>query len=127
MARITSGAPQFLVEDLPRSLAFYTERLGFEQRIAWEDFYASVERDGGELHLKCAPPCVEERVRRQREQHVDVLFEVDDAATLVAEFEGRGVAIAVPLTEQPWGGRDFHVHDPDGYVLCFVELAGDDA
>jgi catechol 2,3-dioxygenase-like lactoylglutathione lyase family enzyme len=127
MARISSGAPQFLVEDLPRSLAFYTEHLGFEQRIAREEFYASVERGGGEIHLKCAPPCAEERERRRREQHVDVLCEVDAAAGLIADFEQRGARITVPLTEQPWGGRDFHVHDPDGCVLCFVELAGDDA
>lgn len=124
MARITSAAPQFLVADLAPSLAWYA-RLGFEQRIAFEDFYASVERHGGELHLKCAPPAIEERARRQREQHVDVLFGVDDARALAAEFEANGIELARPLTEQAWGGRDFYLHDPDGYVLCFVELEED--
>ena len=56
---------------------------------------------------------------------MDVVFEVDDARALAAEFEANGVELAHPLTEQDWGGRDFYLHDPDGYVLCFVELEED--
>ena len=121
MALITGAAAQSLVADLAVSLAWYA-RLGFGKRIAFGEFYASVERGGAELHPKCAPPAVEERERRQRELHVDVLFEVDDAGALAAEAEAAGIELARPLMLEEWGGRSVYLHDPDGYVLCFFEL-----
>jgi len=37
--RLTSFAPQFLVDDLDRSIPFY-EKLGFKFGETWEGFYA---------------------------------------------------------------------------------------
>lgn len=37
--RVTSLAPQFLVDDLERSIAYY-ERLGFRFGAPWGGFYA---------------------------------------------------------------------------------------
>ena len=44
--RITGIAPQFLVDDLDRAVAYYRDRLGFELDFIYESFYASVSRDG---------------------------------------------------------------------------------
>ena len=52
--RVTSFAPQFLVDDLPRSIAYY-EKLGFTFGEPWDGFYAIGRLDGLELHLKEAP------------------------------------------------------------------------
>lgn len=38
MAAISSAAPQFLVDDLARALAFYEERLGFRREFVHDDF-----------------------------------------------------------------------------------------
>ena len=49
---VTSGstiigiAPQFLVDDLDRSIAYYRDQLGFEVDFVYDSFYASVSRDG---------------------------------------------------------------------------------
>lgn len=43
-------------------------------------------------------------------------------AKLHRELVGRGARITKPLELMPWGTRDFHVEDPDGYILCFSEL-----
>ena len=45
-ARITGIAPQFLVDDLDRAIAYYRDRLGFELDFKYESFYAGVSRDG---------------------------------------------------------------------------------
>jgi catechol 2,3-dioxygenase-like lactoylglutathione lyase family enzyme len=59
--RIRSFAPQLLVDDLERAIKFYSEVLGFSFGPTWLGFYAIGERDGFEVHLKCAPKAVEDR------------------------------------------------------------------
>ena len=49
--RVTSFAPQFLVDDLERSIAYY-QKIGFTFGEPWEGFYAIGVLDGLELHLK---------------------------------------------------------------------------
>jgi catechol 2,3-dioxygenase-like lactoylglutathione lyase family enzyme len=51
---VRSLAPQFLVDDLDRSIAYY-RKLGFTFGEPWGGFYAIGVLDGLELHLKCAP------------------------------------------------------------------------
>ena len=53
--RLTSLAPQFLVDELDCSLAYYRDVLGFSFGEPWGGFYAIGHRDGFELHLKEAP------------------------------------------------------------------------
>ena len=52
--RLTSFAPQFLVDDLVRSMTYY-QKLGFRFGDPWDGFYAIGMRDGLEVHLKEAP------------------------------------------------------------------------
>jgi len=49
--RVTSFAPQFLVDDLVRSMTYY-QKLGFNFGEPWDGFYVIRELDGLELHLK---------------------------------------------------------------------------
>jgi len=123
MASITAAAPQFLVRKLDDSLAFYEERLGFAQDFVYEGFYASVSRDGAVIHLKCAPKLEAERAHRRSEEHLDAFLIVEGVAELHAELAGRGAPIIQPLERKPWGSLDFSVEDPDGYILCFSEVA----
>ena len=63
---------------------------------AYEDFYASVSRDGATIHLQCAEKLDAERAHRR-------------------------TRVTKPLENRPWGQRDFRVEDPDGYILGFSE------
>ncbi len=69
--RITAFAPQFLVDDLERSMEFY-HKLGFVFGEPWGGFYAIGRLDGFELHLKEAPKNVAERQHRKAGEHLDV-------------------------------------------------------
>lgn len=124
MASIIAAAPQFLVEKLDESLAFYEQRLGFSRDFVYEGFYASVSRDRAVIHLKCAPKLEAERAHRRSEDHLDAYLVVSGVEELHTELVGRGAPIRRPLAQRPWGTRDFYVEDPDGYVLCFSEAAG---
>jgi catechol 2,3-dioxygenase-like lactoylglutathione lyase family enzyme len=123
MASIMSAAPQFLVEKLDESLAFYEQRLGFSCDFVYEGFYASVSRDRAVIHLKCAPKLEAERAHRKSEEHLDAHLAVSGVGELHAELAGRGAPITRPLEERPWGARDFYVEDLDGYILCFSEAS----
>ena len=122
---IASAAPQFLVAELGRALAFYERRLGFTVDFVYEDFYASVSRDGAVIHLKCARKLDAERAHRKAGEQLDAYLAVSGIQELHDEVVGRGVAVVKPLEQRPWGQLDFHVEDPDGYILCFSEAAGD--
>ena len=121
-ATLTAIAPQFLVDDLKRSIDYYRERLGFELDYVYDDFYASVSRDGCAIHLKDAPKIQADRAHRKENEHLDVSIAVVDAAALHDELRARGAIITKPLEDRPWACRDFYVEDPDGYILCFSEL-----
>jgi catechol 2,3-dioxygenase-like lactoylglutathione lyase family enzyme len=77
--RLTSFAPQFLVEDLDRSIAYF-RKLGFTFGEPWDGFYAIGTLDGLELHLKEAPQERAERQSRRDNEHLDAAAAVQKQA-----------------------------------------------
>ena len=116
--RVTSFAPQFLVDDLARAIDYY-ERIGFMFGTPWEGFYAIGTLDGLELHLKEAPRSEAERSHRRAENHLDAAAGVDGIEAFHARCVANGVTILKPLEATPWGTRDFYTEDPDGYIVAF--------
>lgn len=116
--RVTSFAPQFLVDDLARSITFY-QKLGFTFGEPWEGFYAIGQLDGLELHLKEAHKHDEERRPRRENEHLDAAAGVDGIEAFYAYCTASGATILKPLTATAWGTKDFYVEDPDGYIVCF--------
>ena len=117
-ARLTSLAPQLLVDDLERSIAFY-EKLGFTFGDPWEGFYAIGHLDGLELHLK-KPPKNDSASQFPREnEHVDAMAGVDGIETFYEHCVTSGVKILEPLAPTEWGTKDFYIEDPDGNIINF--------
>lgn len=116
--RVTAFAPQFLVDDLARAIAYY-RRLGFAFGAPWDGFYAIGTRDGLELHLKEAPRSATERRHRREHAHLDAAAGVDGIEGFYAQCVASGVTIVKPLAATAWGTQDFYVEDPDGNVIAF--------
>ena len=116
--RVTSFAPQFLVDDLRRSIAYY-ETLGFTFGEPWEGFYAIGHLDGLEVHLKEAPKHRDDRQYRRDNEHLDAAAGVDGIEAFFNKCVANGVTILKPLAPTEWGTKDFYVEDPDGYIICF--------
>jgi len=117
-ARLTSFAPQFLVDDLERSMAFY-QKLGFTFGAPWDGFYAIGERDGLELHLKEAPKNGAEREHRRANEHLDAAAGVDGIEAFYEQCVAHGAPILRPLMTTAWGTKDFYIEDPDGHIIAF--------
>ena len=110
-------SPQLIVSDINRSLAFYTQKLGFTVNFRQEDFYAGIGCSGQSIHLKCGDPCREERERKRKLQDIDIVFGVTDLDAFYEEVLSKKVEITQPLREMPYG-REFYFSDPDGYIFC---------
>jgi catechol 2,3-dioxygenase-like lactoylglutathione lyase family enzyme len=115
--------PILFVRDVAAAAAFYEGRLGFHVDFLHgkPPFYASVSRDRVSLHLRFVhQPNFADLAERERAL-ILATIEVASVKVLFQEYEARGVDFAQRLVRQPWGGLDFHVRDPDGNVISFVQ------
>ena len=112
--------PLFFTLDIPRTLAWYKESLGFECQGTWQDppVYAIVARDGCAIHFRCAAPPAP-NPDKYEDELLDAYFSVDDADTLYAEYAGKSVEFTRALGNMPWNSREFVVKDCDGRLLAF--------
>jgi catechol 2,3-dioxygenase-like lactoylglutathione lyase family enzyme len=100
-AQLTGIAPQFLVDDLDRAIAYYRDRLGFELELTYQSFYAGVTRDGCTIHLKHAPKVVADREHRKRNEHLDAYISVSGIRGLFSELQTRGAEVVKPSKKDP--------------------------
>jgi catechol 2,3-dioxygenase-like lactoylglutathione lyase family enzyme len=116
--RVTSFAPQFLVDDLDRSIAYY-RKIGFTFDQPWGGFYAIGRLDGLELHLKESPKNEAERRFRRDHKHLDAAAGIDGIEAFYEQCLSNGVKMIRALKATDWGTLDFYIEDPDGYIISF--------
>jgi uncharacterized glyoxalase superfamily protein PhnB len=117
-------APQFFAEDIPGTLAYYKEKLGFDCIGTWQDppTYAIVARDQQSIHFRCAgPPTANSN--KYEDELLDAYLQVEDADALYTEYAAKGVEFTRELGNMPWGSREFVVRDCDGRLLAFGSRA----
>jgi catechol 2,3-dioxygenase-like lactoylglutathione lyase family enzyme len=120
---VAEVSPLFIVQDVPRSLSFYRDRLGFEvtfQGPAADDiFFGIVRRGGAMIMFKDLGVDPLPNYGREPALSWDAYFEVPDPDALAAEFASRNVEFSEPLTDRDDGLRGFAIRDSDGYGLFF--------
>jgi catechol 2,3-dioxygenase-like lactoylglutathione lyase family enzyme len=124
---LTSISPFFIVKDLQASIAYYTDRLGFQldfEGPADDPYYAKVSRDGIGIMLKAILPDVLPCPNHTRHEWArwDAYIYTLDPDALFDEFSQRGVSFVKQLSfidEGLWG---FELTDADGYVLAFFQV-----
>ena len=119
-AMIRQIAPQFFTTDIPATLAYYKDRLGFDCLGTWQDppVYAIVARDQHRIHFRCAEP-PPPNPNKYADELLDAYLFIEDADALHAEFAARGVEFTRGLANTPWQSREFVVKDCDGRLLAF--------
>ena len=125
-AEISGISPFFIVNDVPSSLSFYRDRLGFEitfQGPVPEDiFFGIVRRGRAQILLKAVGVAPVPNYTRDVKQGIarwDAFVAVPDPDALAAEFASRKVEFSEPLKDTHDGLRGFELKDADGYVLFF--------
>jgi uncharacterized glyoxalase superfamily protein PhnB len=113
-------APVFFTTDIPGTLAYYNDKLGFQCLGTWQDppVYAIVARDQHAIHFRCAAPPTPNPAKYSDEL-LDAYLRVENADALYAEYATRGVEFTRGLANMPWNSREFVVRDCDGRLLAF--------
>lgn len=130
-------------KDMPASVEFYRDRLGFTMKESWPDEdapqWCNMVLGGQSVMLGGAvdPDTVEsmcggdpadvELYRAMAEDYRDhrcgvglhIYLEVQDVDAYDAEIRGKGVTPLRDPKSQFYGIRETHVIDPDGYRLVF--------
>jgi uncharacterized glyoxalase superfamily protein PhnB len=112
--------PLFFSTNIPGTLAYYKEKLGFECLGAWQDppIYAIVARDQHAIHFRCAEPPAA-NPDKYADELLDAYIRVDDVDALYAEYAAKGVEFTRELANTLWNSREFVVKDCSGRLLAF--------
>ena len=119
-------APLFIVKNVPATLAFYRDRLGFDITFQGPEpndiFFGIVERGVAMIMFKDVGVDPVPNYTRDVKQGVarwDAYLYVPDPDALAAEFASRNVEFFKPLHNNSDNLRGFEIKDPNGYVLYF--------
>ena len=112
--------PLFFTTEIPHTLAFYKDKLGFECLGTWLEppVYAIVARDGHAIHFRCAEPPTA-NADKYADELLDAYIHVEDADALHAEYAEKGVEFRRGLGNTPWNCREFVVKHWHGRLLAF--------
>jgi uncharacterized glyoxalase superfamily protein PhnB len=112
-------APLFFTMDIPATLAYYQEKLGFECLGTWQDppVYGIAARDQQVIHFRCAEPSA--NPNKYRDELLDAYLLVEDPDALYAEYAAQGVEFTRGVANMAWHSREFVVKDCDGRLLAF--------
>ena len=108
---IRRDVPDIRSKQMDESRAFYVDFLGF-----------NVGMDMGFITTFVSPSNPASQISVLHDDGSSALLpnvsiEVEDVNKVYADATDRGLKIAYPLTDEPWGVRRFFVVDPSGTVL----------
>jgi uncharacterized glyoxalase superfamily protein PhnB len=118
--RLRALEPSMTVDDLERSVRFYTEALGFFVSERWEDggVLKGVMLKAGVCTLGLSQDDWSKGRDRKKGQGFRIWCQTaQDIDALAARIRSAGVKLAEEPKDQPWGARSLSVDDPDGFHL----------
>jgi glyoxylase I family protein len=118
---------RYQVEDVARSIEFYTRKLGFHLDLQNLPAFGQVSLDGLKLILSGPGASGSRPMPDGRPQQPGgwnrVVLEVADLPKLIAELNQNGLHFRNRMETGP-GGKQIQVEDPDGNPIELFEPAG---
>lgn len=127
---LRGSCPLLMVYDMPASLRFYRDVLGFEvvstSPQMGEDYFHWVwlRQGQAEIMLNTAYESDEERpaerdlARAAVHEDTCIYFACPDIQAAYEELRRKGAPVHEPKVA-PYGMTQMYLRDPDGYALCF--------
>ncbi len=115
--RFVSATPVLASLDIERSVEFFCSKLGFTALHVEQGVYGVIMRSGVSLHFW---PCRERHIA----ENTSCRLRVEGIAALYALCVPLDIVHPnAPLSDKPWGSREFAILDPDGNLVTFAEFA----
>ena len=113
-------APSFTVDDVDRSLAWYTEVMGFTVGERWEEngMLLGAELKAGDAVFMIGQDDWKKGRNREKGVGFRLYCQTDQDVDKLAEgIKSRGGILAQEPRDEEWGGRAFTLDDPDGFRI----------
>ena len=110
----------FTVNDIHKSVAWYTDVLGFDvdQRHEREGVLRAVSLRAGDVRLLVAQDDGARGLDRTKGVGFSVQITTsDDIDAVAARIKSAGGVLESEPMSMPWGVRVFRLHDPDGFRI----------
>lgn len=128
---VTRAGAILAVANVERSIAFYSERLGFEVEATYDDPpYATLARAGMRLSLAEQGHPAEDRPGVWMNAPADpsslqvvLVLEMSGVREAYESLSAAGVPFLAEPYSPPWGGHRCFAVDPDGYLVELEEPA----
>lgn len=127
MPNCSKLTPNLIVSSVERSLAFYTQVLGFNRGMTVPEaspfVFASVVSGPVEIFFNDTATAVKEYPAldgRPLGLTGTLFIEVDEVEALYEQLKGT-TTVVMPFVVQWYGMKEFAIADPDGYVITFAQ------
>jgi uncharacterized glyoxalase superfamily protein PhnB len=115
------AVPVIAAADVLSTVTWFVRTLGFKQQWIWGEppVYAGIRSGGAMLYISRDPDMAD--VIQSRGLMPDIFLWVEDIEHAYDQHQANGAEIVEPLSERPWGVRQYVVREPNGYRLKIAE------
>lgn len=117
--------PVLMVEEIEKSLPFWTDRMGFTKTVDVPDgerlSFVILVREGAEVMLQSIASVQKDEPKfapKSGSNNVGLFIEVEDFADVLKRLDGYPITMQERTTF--YGMREIGVHEPSGHIVVFA-------
>jgi uncharacterized glyoxalase superfamily protein PhnB len=118
---VHSTVPVICSVDIHKSISYYVQVLGFSPDFEYGDpvVYAGVRSGEAEIYFTTDDEMCD--LLKERDVHPEIFVWLPDAESSYKTHVANGAEVIEPISERPWGARQYVVRDINGYHLKFAQ------
>lgn len=118
---IHSAVPVIATNDIQKSVAFYTDVLGFDFDYIFGEppVFGGVKSGDVEIYFTHSPDY--SNLIKTKHLTPEIFIWVPEATDLFQQHVANGAEIFEEISDRPWGARQYVVRDINGYHLKFAQ------
>lgn len=122
--KVTNFYPVLMVDDVPRTAAFYTTHFGFLPLFEtdWYVHLQMAQNDTANLAILNGQHETIPAIGRGRATGMLLNFEVEDVDAVYARLLQSGLPVHLSLRDEDFGQRHFITSDPNGVLIDVIKV-----